>query len=281
MAGVVADARAIADAAAARAAVEVRPLMTLDEVRQAESLLSEVWGRPAGSPTIETDMLRAFALSGNYVAGAWGAHGLVGAAAGIHGRDGEGLHLHSVITGVRHRDQVRNVGFALKQHQRAWALERDLDRIVWTFDPLVRRNARFNLTKLGAEVVGYHENLYGAMDDAFNRGDESDRCLVVWRLTGARALDAASGAAEPQEPQGATRVLTADADGAPRCAPPDEGATLLAWVPEDIVAVRTRDPSAARAWRLAVRESVGAALTRGYVATAMLRSGSYVLERRP
>jgi predicted GNAT superfamily acetyltransferase len=225
-------------------------------------------------------MLRAFALSGNYVAGAWRGQQLLGAAAGIHGRDGEGLHLHSVITGVRPDHQARHVGLALKQHQRAWALALGIDRIVWTFDPLVRRNARFNLTKLGAEVVGYHENLYGPMDDAFNRGDESDRCLVMWRLTGPRADAAARGAPEPEEPPGATRILSAAPDGTPRGAPGD-GATLLAWVPEDIMAVRARDPAAARAWRVAVRDTLGRAVGRGYTATAMLRSGSYVLEREP
>ena len=57
------------------------------------------------------------------------------------------------------------VGFVLKQHQRSWALERDIDTIEWTFDPLVRRNAYFNLTKLGARLVGYVDNFYGKLHD--------------------------------------------------------------------------------------------------------------------
>jgi predicted GNAT superfamily acetyltransferase len=52
---------------------------------------------------------------------------------------------------------------------------------------------------------------------------------------------------------------------------------LRAWIPEDHVAMRETDPAAANDWRLAVRETVGAALSRGYVATAMTRDGWYTL----
>ena len=45
--------------------------------------------------------------------------------------------------------------FALKQHQRAWALSQGIREVTWTFDPLVRGNARFNLVKLGAVAVSY------------------------------------------------------------------------------------------------------------------------------
>ena len=35
----------------------------------------------------------------------------------------------------------------------------------WTFDPLVARNARLNLTKLGATVDEYELGFYGVMSD--------------------------------------------------------------------------------------------------------------------
>ncbi|MHA6793060.1 hypothetical protein ACVGVM_05970 [Pseudonocardia bannensis] len=47
---------------------------------------------------------------------------------------------------------------------------------------LVRRYARFNLTKLAATAQAYLPNLYGAIDDGINAGDESDRLLVSWQL---------------------------------------------------------------------------------------------------
>ena len=46
------------------------------------------------------------------------------------------------------------------------------------FDPLVRRNARLNLVRLGADVTDYLPDFYGAMDDAVNAGDRSDRLLA-------------------------------------------------------------------------------------------------------
>ena len=59
------------------------------------------------------------------------------------------------------------------------------------------------------------------------------------------------------------------------------GDVVLAWVPEDISAMRAHDPGQAQAWRAAARTTLGRALTGGYAAVGMLRSGWYVLERRP
>ncbi len=51
--------------------------------------------------------------------------------------------------------------------------------VSWTFDPLIRRNAWFNLGKLAADADGYLPNFYGSMDDAINRSDDTDRVLVL------------------------------------------------------------------------------------------------------
>jgi predicted GNAT superfamily acetyltransferase len=281
---VLAEADAAVARASARAQVEVRELTTLTDLQRAEALLSDIWGRPPDAPTIATELLRAFSTTGNYVAGAWRAHELVAAAAAIHARGETGAYLYSVVAGVLPGHQTRHVGFALKQHQRAWALTRDLDLITWTFDPLVRRNAYFNLTKLGAEVTGYHEDFYGPMHDALNRGDESDRCVVSWRLAGARAMAAATGTRPPEgrDParDAAVRILAAGPGGEPVCAPV-AGDVLLAWVPEDITAMRDRNATQAQAWRTAARGTLGQALAGGYTAVGMLQSGWYVLEPRP
>ena len=279
-----AEAETALAAASKRARVDVRELTTLTELQRAESLLSDIWGRPRDAPTVPSDLLRAFSTTGNYVAGAWRGDDLMAAAAGIHGRGETGAYLYSVVAGVHPGHQTRNVGFALKQHQRMWALARDLDLITWTFDPLVRRNAYFNLAKLGAEVTGYHEDFYGPMHDALNQGDESDRCLLSWRLAGARARAAATGTPRPEPTDSvrndAVRILVAGPDGEPVSAAA-VGDVLAAWVPEDIATMRARDPAQARAWRAGARETLGRAIAGGYVAVDMLRSGWYVLERNP
>ena len=77
-----------------------------------------------------------------------------------------------------YRDQ--HIGSALKMHQRAWALGCGIDTVVWTFDPLVRRNAFVNLVKLGADVEGFEVDFYGSMDDAINVDDPTDLFIVVF-----------------------------------------------------------------------------------------------------
>ena len=286
-----ADAELVARQAADRAGVEVADLHDLADLRQVAALFIEVWKTSIQDAPCTPQLLRALAHSGNYVAGARLGGELVGAAVAFLHPDRDGLALHSHITGVSDAAQGRNVGFALKQHQRAWALARGIARVNWTFDPLVRRNAWFNLVKLGAEGVDYLPSFYGPMLDAINVGDETDRCLVAWRLEGERAGAAARGRApepslEALRAAGGGVVLAEGRDGRPATAEPAAAGagTLLAWVPPDVVALRASDPALALQWRWALRSAIGAAMGRGFVATGMTRSGWYVLEpsrRRP
>lgn len=290
------QARSAAREAARQAGVEVTDLHEIDQLTEAAKLFIEVWRTPRAEAPCTPSLLRALAHSGNYVSGAWLGGRMVGASAGFLQRAGEGLGLHSHITGVRAQAQGRGVGVALKQHQRAWALARDLPVITWTFDPLVRRNAFLNLVKLGAEIVEYLPDFYGPMADAINAGDESDRCLVSWPLTGERAVAASHGAGvEPDldelRARGAQVLLgiareacsgeASAAPGALDLAPLRQvaPAPLLVGVPEDVVAIRASDRELAARWRRAVRASMGEALSCGFAATGITRSGWYVLER--
>ena len=125
-------------------------------------------------------------FAGGYISGAYAGDELIGASAGFLGRRAGELHLHSHISGVIAARQSRHVGVALKQHQRAWALARGIDSIEWTFDPLVRRNAFFNLVKLGAEVVGIRTELLrpDARRDQCRRRDRSRRCPLGLAVCG-------------------------------------------------------------------------------------------------
>jgi predicted GNAT superfamily acetyltransferase len=58
-----------------------------------------------------------------------------------------------------------------------------------------------------------------------------------------------------------------------------EARRVLCWIPYDVVSMREIDPPLARAWRLALRSSMGAAIESGLVATGITRDGWYVLER--
>ena len=282
----VAQASSAAEAAARRAGVELAELHEIGELTEAAELFIDIWRTGSAEAPCTPALLRALAHSGNYVAGARLAGRMVGASVGFLHPAGETVGLHSHITGVLDTLQVRGIGFALKQHQRAWALARGLDLVSWTFDPLVRRNAHLNLVKLGAEIVEYLPNFYGRMPDGINAGDESDRCLVCWPLAGEQAVAASRGPVpEPDldalRRAGARVLLREDPEGRPLAGDPGPpGATLLAQVPGDIVAVRGANPELARRWRTALRATMGEALGRGLAATGITRSGWYVLEDR-
>jgi predicted GNAT superfamily acetyltransferase len=279
------QARSAAESAARQAGVELAELHQIGELTDAAELFIEVWRTSRAEAPCTPALLRALAHSGNYVAGARvGGRRLVGASVGFLYPDGSAVGLHSHITGVRAEVQGRGVGFALKQHQRAWALARDLPVVTWTFDPLVRRNAFLNLVKLGAEIVEYLPDFYGPMGDGINAGDETDRCMVSWPLARERAITASHGAAvepdlEALRDAGASVLLDEDAAGGPVApdATPGAGA-LLVKVPGDIVAMRATDPRLASRWRHALRATMGEALGRGLAATGITRSGWYVLE---
>jgi predicted GNAT superfamily acetyltransferase len=268
-------------AAAARAGVEIRPLHTLEGLKTVSGLFAEVWGTAEDDAHLPLDVLRAQVHAGNYAAGAFDDGEMVGGLAGFFGRDADGLYLHSHILGVTEKRRGGSIGFALKQHQRAWALDAGLDRVTWTTDPLVRRNAYFNLHKLGASASAYLENFYGRMSDGINAGDESDRLLIDWRLEDARVTRAASGrSAEPDiaelESSGAVVLLSADGDVNDAAA---GAAVVLCSTPEDVVALRRSDPATAARWRMSLRATLGASLDDGYVVTGFTRSGWYVLSR--
>ena len=252
--------------AAARAGVEVRSLHDLGELRRARDLFDATWPLPGGGTVLEMNLLRALEHAGGYVSAAFdlaepGADP-VGAALAFPGRHrrGDGSweeHLHSHMAAVTPAWQDRHVGTALKLHQRAWALRHGIPAVVWTFDPLVRRNVRVNLVKLGVRVPEYLVDFYGPMEDEVNLGDPSDRLLARWEVGSPRAAAAAGGglAAWSRAPDDAVVVP----------------------LPADIVALRRADPAAATLWRLKVREAVLGAMGDGLEVVGVTTDGAMVL----
>jgi predicted GNAT superfamily acetyltransferase len=270
-----------ADAAALAAGVAVRELTDLAELTAVVELYATIWGR-TGNPPITLELLRAFAKAGNYVGGAFEGDRLVGACVGFFHAPAEDA-LHSHIAGVAADVTGRQVGFALKLHQRAWAMRRGVSEIAWTFDPLVSRNAYFNLVKLAARPVEYLTNFYGAMLDTINGDDDSDRLLVSWRLRDPVVVAACEGRTAPalsadELANGAVVALGIDADGAPEPGRLD-GRTALVAVPREIGALRARDPALAQRWRVAVRDALSTLVADGGRIAGFDRTGWYIVKR--
>jgi predicted GNAT superfamily acetyltransferase len=278
-----AAARAVADAG-----VEVREVADLGDLATVRRVFDEIWRPDPSEPLVTVDQLRAYAWTGQYVVTAHDVREphrpVIAASVGFLAAP-PGRALHSHITGVLAGGRGRALGYAIKVHQRAWALERGLDTITWTFDPLIRRNAWFNLAKLGALPTSYAVDFYGPIGDAINGTDASDRLCVSWRLPTPVVAAACEG--EPAAlPVGrllaadVPRLLAVDPDESPRLVgvrvPPGHDLALVQ-VPVDIESLRRENDLLARRWRLALREVLAGSLEAGDRIAGFGRDGWYVL----
>jgi predicted GNAT superfamily acetyltransferase len=275
------EAAQAADAAALAAGVTVRELTGLKDLSEVVDLFATIWGR-SDNPPVTLELLRAFTKAGNYVGGAFDGDRLVGACVGFFHAPAEDA-LHSHIAGVGAQVPGRHVGYALKLHQRAWALLRGVSEIAWTFDPLVSRNAYFNVVKLAGRPVEYLPDFYGPMGDAINGDTDSDRLLVRWRLRDPEVVVACSGLRRPDSAEvalagGAVVALGRDELESPVRGRLD-GATSLVAVPRDIEALRLADPALAHRWRLEVRQALESLMADGARIIGFDRTGWYVLRR--
>jgi predicted GNAT superfamily acetyltransferase len=230
-------------------AITVRTIWSRDEFAAHDALMQHVWGMSA--PLVTLEMLTAIAHSGGYVAAAFDGDRMVGASVGFLADHHGERALHSHVTGVVDSMRHAGIGRSIKLHQRGWSAERGLAWITWTFDPLVRRNAWFNIAILGADVDAYLPSFYGTMTDAINAGDESDRLLMAWDVS----------APIPDRPR----------DGS------DVDDALYVPTPPDVVELRRTDPSAVRTWRSDTREALTTALEAGRRVLGFTRDGSYVI----
>jgi predicted GNAT superfamily acetyltransferase len=275
----------VAQRAAERSGVDVRLIGTLAEIHAVHSLFDRIWQPEKNNPPVTVDQLRAMTYAGNYLAGAFDRGSLIGACVGFFAAP-PGASMHSHVAGVAAEVRGRNVGFALKLHQRAWALGQGLTEVTWTFDPVVRRNAYFNLAKLGAIPHDYLVDFYGDMDDGINIGQGSDRLLVGWDLGSDAVVDACAGrSVGPDDSLAAAAPFALrEVSGEPVVGddpgPPDVP-TIRVEIPADVEKLRHVDPAVARRWRLAVRDVLGGLVAAGAQVTGFSRSGWYAVERAP
>ncbi|MHA7271692.1 hypothetical protein [Arthrobacter sp. HLT1-20] len=253
--------------------VEIRELHTSLEMVTASNLLDEVWGLAINSTHVNPGMLIALAHAGNYVVGAFDGEQMVAACIGFFHAP-KHLALHSHIAGVMGDRSGSGIGKAVKYHQRAWCLHRGIETVTWTFDPLVARNAFFNLERLGARSVQYLPNFYGEMTDEVNRGHASDRLLLHWDL---RGTSAARPSLEGMSPPA---VLSRGENG-PVLEPTIDRRVRACRIeiPTDVEILRLNNPQAAERWRLAVRAAFIPLLADGWRIAGFDRSGFYHMER--
>ena len=230
--------------------IKIKPLITIEDQDLGRAVFDHTWAKDAGTE-ITPNLLQAMVHSGAYLSGAFIGSNCVGAAFAFPATTG-GLHLHSHMTAVMENHRDKGIGFLLKIDQWHWAKKNNYKEITWTFDPLVKRNAKLNLLKLGADVAAYYPNFYGEMPDALNAGDESDRLLASWKVEG-------------DAPMSRQEIIAV------------ESTDILIEIPEDIVAIRESDLAENLRWRHMVREQFTEALDKGGQVIGFSANSEYVV----
>jgi len=268
-----------ANAAARASGVVLSPMASREDPDRALAVIRKVWGQEA----MPRALIVAFRHAGVIFYGAEAGAGreIVGFVLGFPGWDG-GLHVHSHMLGVLPDWQSRGVGYALKLAQRAACLDRGIVEVRWTFDPMVSKNAWFNLVKLGAAGRRFFLDFYGDMPDLINRGDSTDRFEVVWALNSERVALAVARGSRPPSVEGPILVGAQNGLGhlAPIVTGEAPGPGVRVTVPRDYHGLRARDPELGRAWREACREAFAACFEQGLVPIWITHEGQYIFERR-
>jgi len=229
---------------------QVRKLIDSQDQDSARKIFDLTWSMDAGTE-ITPNLLQAMVHGGSYLSGAFIDDRLVGAAFAFPATN-DGLHLHSHMTAVLPEFRDKGIGYALKIDQWSWAKKKEYSHLSWTFDPLVRRNAKLNIAKLGVDISAYHPNFYGDMPDALNAGDESDRLMVFWHT-------------DDDVPK-ARELITN----------PEPGDVLIE-IPVDIVAIRSKNQSESMKWRRQVREQFMAAFEKNGEVIGFSTNNEYVV----
>ena len=230
--------------------IKVRECTTIEEFDGCVYLQREAFGLPdlELSPRRHLIVSRA---AGGWTLGAFVAERMVGFVHHLAAvRANNEIFGYSHVMAVAKDYQNKGVGARLKWAQRERALGEGRKLIKWTWDPMMSRNAHFNLNRLGAIVETYSDNFYGMdynLDQAI--GLPSDRLSATWHLDSSRVRALASGSAVTIDPEPATTVA----------------------IPSEWTSLVKQDPQRARDEQARVRAEFNKALEQGLVCAGFER----------
>jgi predicted GNAT superfamily acetyltransferase len=273
------------------AAFTIRVIENMEEMHRVEELQRMVW-QEAETDIVPAHLMNSAVHNGGVLVGAYTDETLAGFVFGITGfystPDGPSLKHYSSMLGVLPEFRDLGMGFALKRAQWQLVRHQGIDRITWTYDPLLSRNAWLNITRLGAVCNTYLRNFYGEMHDSLNQGLPSDRFDVDWwvnshrvnrRLSRRRRNDISlvhylAG--------GSQIVNPADFDPNGNLLPGAMSTTqvgveqtfLLVEIPADFPALKAADIHLAHEWRLHTRTVFEKLFNAGYLVSDFVQSGT-------
>ena len=187
--------------------ITVRECTTIEEFDGCVYLQREAFGLPDLELSPRRHLIVSHA-AGGWTLGAFVAERMVGFVHHLVAvRANNEIFGYSHVMAVAKDYQNKGVGARLKWAQRERALGEGRKLIKWTWDPMMARNAHFNLNRLGAIVDSYSDNFYGMdynLDQAI--GLPSDRLSATWRLDSARVRALASGSSVTLDSEPAAMV---------------------------------------------------------------------------
>lgn len=259
--------------------IEYRVVHDPDELKAIAELQTVVWSMPA-SEAVPHNMMFAIIHSGGHVIRADLDGELVGFSLGIAAVHGDEHRLWSHMTGVVPAHQGKGIGMGIKYAQRRWALDHGYKAIAWTFDPLQRGNANFNLHLLKACALTYHTNFYGSMTDGINAGMPSDRMEALWDLLAESVMAAENSPRTrpildkfPHE----NFLLYSSDDGQIHVKLPLrwDSEWHFAEIPFQLAKLKRENILLAQAWQVALGNAMGAAFAAGYRAVDFADDGKH------
>jgi predicted GNAT superfamily acetyltransferase len=255
----------------------IRRAMSFAEWRDCQRLQRLVWGMNE-MDIVPLHMLRVFAEGGGLIMNAYDrAHRPIGTSVSFPlNHEGRPI-LNSHMTGVVRDWQNKGVGLVLKLEQRKFAIEKGLDLICWTYDPLRSQNNWFNLNKLGVIARAYYTNYYGNLAAKLYRGLDSDRFLAEWWVNSPRVkkrLKTLGKTKRVNLEQQAIVNETAMRNGTRRPVGRlnlrAHEKSILLEIPANIDQLRDRSASALHRWRADTRQLYVHYFKLGYIATETL-----------
>jgi predicted GNAT superfamily acetyltransferase len=249
--------------------IVIRDCATLEEYLECVAIQEETWGR-GFSERVPAAILRVSQRVGGVTAAAFDARGrMLGFVFGMTGVQGRDLVHWSDMLAVRADARGRHIGERLKQYQREQVCALGVRTIMWTFDPLVSRNAHFNLNRLGAMPVEYAVNLYGTTRSALHGALPTDRLIVAWDCAPGAAV--ASAARDTGPGSADAPMLNPVSNDTPTLAEIDSVPTLRLQIPVDIQPILQQQPALATRWREIIRRAFVERMAAGYRVNGFVR----------
>ena len=261
--------------------VKIRPINTLTDLRKCHEIQRATWGFTDLMVFPYTQLISS-AHNGGVLLGAYVGPDLVGFVYGYLGMSGSKLYLFSQRMGVLPGYQNLGVGMKLKLAQRDQMLRQGIDLIVWTYDPLLGKNATLNIEKLGGIVRHYARDIYGAVNNPLQVGLSTDRFLLEWELMSDRVRERIRSTKPRPKAEAWLKEdrypfvnYVAWEASLPRPVASDlemDDNVLLVQIPPDLNAIKRLDLGVARGWRESTRDIFETYFRRGYVVTGFARS---------